>query len=75
MTNLPLGHNKKIENLLLFKAMFEQMVIAEGSEIKHLAIQQWASRNKSTMDCLLYAIESVINRHIYEEENKRTDEI
>jgi len=55
--------------------MFEQLVIAEGSEIKHLAVQQWGSRNKSAMDCLLYAIESVINRHIHDEENKRIDEI
>lgn len=74
LEELPYGSNKKLENMLIFKMVWENLFYAYESEVKHIAIQRWLQTKESAMDSLIYAIECVTNRIINEEQNKRIDE-
>ena len=60
----------ELDRLKLFKYMFNDMVIKEGSDIKRLALNKWVNRNVSAMDALLYGMECVINGLIEKENAK-----
>jgi hypothetical protein len=65
--------SKKIENLMLFKIVWDQLLNAEYPNIRDLAIKRYIdtrSSRTSAVDAWQYGIECVVNRLVEEEKER-----
>lgn len=63
--------SKKLENLLTFQIVWDNLLQAEYERsIKGIAIEKFVAERISAIDAMVYAVESVINRHVHEEQER-----